>query len=46
MEACNIHATCDMGQRFQRTLAHISVSLAGGDDRSQAGNEFLIGKCH
>lgn len=31
-EACNIHTTCDMGQRFQRTLAHISMSEAGRGD--------------
>lgn len=35
-EACNIHATCDMGQRFQRTLAHSSMSEAGRGDSSHA----------
>lgn len=35
-EACNAHATCDMGQRFQRTWAHISMSLAGREDGSHA----------
>lgn len=38
-EACNVHATCDMGQRFQRTLAHISLSLAGREDGSHAKAE-------
>lgn len=26
----SVHASCDMGQRFQRTLTHVSMSLAGG----------------
>lgn len=35
-EACNVHATCVMGQRFPCTLAPISMSLEGREDGSHA----------